>query len=71
MRDGKTMMTRSGGADGAGGAGVADDANRADDAVDTDAAVDTGDAVVDHPTQLICIWIFICCQHTKKKDIAG
>ena len=20
---------------------------------------------------LICIWIFICCQHTKKKDIAG
>ena len=35
--------------------------------------------LVDHPTQLICIWIFICirghhfllCQHTKKKDIAG
>ena len=24
--------------------------------------------LVDHPTQLICIWIFIC-QHTKKKDI--
>ena len=24
--------------------------------------------LVDHPTQLICIWIFICiCQHTKKK----
>ena len=30
--------------------------------------------LVDHPTQLICIWIFILfllCQHTKKKDIAG
>ena len=27
--------------------------------------------VVDHPTQLICILIFICYQHTKKKDIAG
>ena len=26
--------------------------------------------LVDHPTQLICIWIFICW-HTKKKDIAG
>ena len=29
-----------------------------------------GIRLVDHPTQLICIWIFIC-QHTKKKDIAG
>ena len=29
-----------------------------------------GSQLVDHPTQLICIWIFIC-QHTKKKDIAG
>ena len=26
--------------------------------------------VVDHPTQLICIWIFIC-QQTNTKDIAG
>ena len=26
--------------------------------------------VVDRPTQLICIWIFIC-QHTSTKDIAG
>ena len=23
--------------------------------------------IVDHPTQLICIWIFILCQHTKKR----
>ena len=28
------------------------------------------DKVVDLPTQLICIWIFIC-QHSMKKDIAG
>ena len=27
--------------------------------------------LVDHPTQLICIWIYICCQHTSTKDIAG
>ena len=41
--------------------------------------------LVDHPTQLICIWIFIICkvpphigghhfllcQHTKKKNVAG
>ena len=26
--------------------------------------------LVDHPTQLICIWIFIC-QHTKIEDMAG
>ena len=26
--------------------------------------------LVDRPTQLICIWIFIC-QHTNTKDIAG
>ena len=26
--------------------------------------------IVDRPTQLICIWIFIC-QHTSTKDIAG
>ena len=26
--------------------------------------------LVDHPTQLICIWIFIC-QQTNTKDIAG
>ena len=29
-----------------------------------------GSWLVDHPTQLICIWIFIC-QHTSTKDIAG
>ena len=28
-------------------------------------------ALVDRPTQLIGIWIFICCQHTNTKDIAG
>ena len=38
MQDGKTMMTRSGGAVGAGVAGVADDANGTDEAVDADAA---------------------------------
>ena len=28
--------------------------------------------IVDRPTQLICIWIFICiCQQTNVKDIAG
>ena len=27
--------------------------------------------LVDRPTQLICIWIFICCQQTNTKDIAG
>ena len=26
--------------------------------------------LVDHPTQLVCIWIFIC-QRTNIKDIAG
>ena len=25
--------------------------------------------VVDHPTQLICIWIFIGCQQTNTQDI--
>ena len=29
------------------------------------AMLKTPSALVDHPTQLICIWIFIC-QHTKK-----
>ena len=27
--------------------------------------------LVDRPTQLVCIWIFICCQQTNIKDIAG
>ena len=27
--------------------------------------------LVDRPTQLICIWISILCQHTNTKDIAG
>ena len=26
---------------------------------------------VDRPTQLICIWNFICCQQTNTKDITG
>ena len=27
--------------------------------------------LVDRPTQLICIWIYIWCQHSNTKDIAG
>ena len=35
--------------------------NNYDDAYYDDNDFDDYDDVVDHPTQLICIWIFICC----------
>ena len=33
--------------------------------------LDLVSALVDRPTQLICIWVSICCQQTNRKDIAG